>query len=378
MKSKILQSCLVAAGILLTVNPLFVSANEKNPAVRQSQETIAKLEKTIKDAETKKDTKSGLVISNKSLLSKLLEEKSLKETEVENQTQATENLENEKEKLVKQVNSLKVESGKIFIKQTKRLEFLDKEGVVGKFSESDSVGDFLTAATDIVTNKDSKLEELSNEKEKLDQKIDELTKETSKVSDELEEENVKLANLQSDLNTIKKSEESKNKTIKETNESIDKLTKEIEENKKSIEDEKKKIEQEKNSEIVVPGKGFISSHFGWRDSPLGWGPEFHTGMDIAGSGPIVSMLPGKVTEAGWREGYGNVVFVDHGIVNGKHLSSVYAHLESINVSAGQELSKGQQVGIMGSTGYSTGVHLHWEIKEDGKHVDPYTYYQKVV
>ena len=111
--------------------------------------------------------------------------------------------------------------------------------------------------------------------------------------------------------------------------------------------------------------GAITSGFGPR-----WG-RMHEGLDIAGSSgtPIAAAATGTVISAGWSGGYGQLVVLDHG--NG--LSTAYAHLSSISVSIGQTVPQGSAVGGMGTTGNSTGVHLHFEVRVNGGAVDPLGY-----
>ena len=76
---------------------------------------------------------------------------------------------------------------------------------------------------------------------------------------------------------------------------------------------------------------------------------------------------------GWYGGYGKVVIIDHGQYNGKAISTLYAHLSSYNVSVGQKISQGQKIGNAGSTGYSTGPHLHFEVRVRGQVQNPLNY-----
>lgn len=113
---------------------------------------------------------------------------------------------------------------------------------------------------------------------------------------------------------------------------------------------------------VWPTTGELSSPFGPR-----WG-RMHEGMDIADrSGtPIVAALPGTVSFAGWYGGYGNLVRIDHG--NG--LETRYGHMRAIGVSVGQAVAAGDQLGEMGTTGSSTGTHLHFEVRLAGTPYNP--------
>ncbi len=117
-----------------------------------------------------------------------------------------------------------------------------------------------------------------------------------------------------------------------------------------------------------PVTGTITSPFGWRSNPFGGSPEFHQGLDIAApSGTTVTAAAGgSVIMAQWYGGYGNYILIDHG----GGYSTGYGHLSAIYVSNGQSVKRGQAIGAVGSTGASTGPHLHFEVRIDGKPVDP--------
>jgi murein DD-endopeptidase MepM/ murein hydrolase activator NlpD len=117
-----------------------------------------------------------------------------------------------------------------------------------------------------------------------------------------------------------------------------------------------------------PVTGTITSPFGWRSNPFGGSPEFHQGLDIAApSGTTVTAAAGgTVIMAQWYGGYGNYILIDHG----GGYSTGYGHLSAIYVSQGQSVSRGQAIGAVGSTGVSTGPHLHFEVRINGKPVDP--------
>ncbi|MCT4783301.1 MULTISPECIES: murein hydrolase activator EnvC family protein [Exiguobacterium] len=113
-----------------------------------------------------------------------------------------------------------------------------------------------------------------------------------------------------------------------------------------------------------PASGRLSQ--GWGAASGANGYTFHNGIDIAGpvGTPIHAAQTGTVTTAGWGGAYGNHVIVTH-VLNGQVWTTVYAHLSSVSVSAGQRVTQGQNIGAMGSTGNSTGSHLHFEIHRGG-------------
>ena len=111
-----------------------------------------------------------------------------------------------------------------------------------------------------------------------------------------------------------------------------------------------------------PASGSFTSSFGYRTHPIHGGQRLHAGVDIAASAgtPISAAGDGVVFRAGWHSSYGNHVMITHSM-NGKTYTTVYAHMSSINASVGQVVNKGQGIGKMGTTGSSTGVHLHFEL-----------------
>ncbi|MBQ8460179.1 peptidoglycan DD-metalloendopeptidase family protein [bacterium] len=149
-----------------------------------------------------------------------------------------------------------------------------------------------------------------------------------------------------------------------------------------IESLTKKNSQPGSSQVIVSSAGFIkpiqgpiTSPFGWRTHPIFKSRIFHSGIDIGGpnGGAIRASNDGKVIYAGWYGGYGKVVILDHGVVNGKPITTLYGHMSAINVSNGQRVTKGQTIGREGSTGYSTGPHCHFEVRVNGKPTNPLSY-----
>lgn len=115
--------------------------------------------------------------------------------------------------------------------------------------------------------------------------------------------------------------------------------------------------------------GKINNEFGFRRNPFGGRSyEFHAGMDIDGEKGDTVLAPanGVVTKAGWQGGYGNMIEIDHG--NG--LTTRYGHLSKIEIQVGDPIQRGQLIGLIGSTGRSTGPHLHYELRLHDKSINP--------
>lgn len=128
-------------------------------------------------------------------------------------------------------------------------------------------------------------------------------------------------------------------------------------------------------EIFISGRpitrGWLSSYFGVRKDPFTGMPATHKGLDFAGEdgGAVVVTGSGVVTWADSRFGYGNLVEVDHG----DGIITRYGHNKALLVSAGDIVTKGQKIALMGSTGRSTGPHVHYEVIKNGKRIDPLPY-----
>lgn len=132
--------------------------------------------------------------------------------------------------------------------------------------------------------------------------------------------------------------------------------------------------ENKRTPSGMPAPGYVSSRFGARSDPFGGGRAHHAGIDIdANTGdPVTAAAEGVVSFSGWRSGYGNVVEIDHG--NG--YKTLYAHNQANLVKVGDVVRSGQQIAKVGSTGRSTGSHLHFEVTLNGRQVNPRNYLDK--
>lgn len=123
--------------------------------------------------------------------------------------------------------------------------------------------------------------------------------------------------------------------------------------------------------FLRPGVGVITDEYGPRINPVTGERGFHTGVDLgdAYGAPVKAAKSGTVDYSGWISGYGNTIIINHG--NG--VQTLYAHNSELLVDVGQTISRGQTIAKVGSTGMSTGPHIHWEIRINGQHVSPMGY-----
>jgi murein DD-endopeptidase MepM/ murein hydrolase activator NlpD len=148
----------------------------------------------------------------------------------------------------------------------------------------------------------------------------------------------------------------------------------------AVEAYKKEIAERTRREMLSripdlwPVRGSLSSTFGYRSHPVTGGWCFHSGVDITApyGTPIYSTAAGIVTFASYRGGFGNTVIIDHG--NG--ITTLYGHCSSLNVRAGRFVRKGDLIAFVGSSGTSTGCHVHYEVARGGGAVDPMAYMRK--
>ncbi len=122
---------------------------------------------------------------------------------------------------------------------------------------------------------------------------------------------------------------------------------------------------------IWPVQGWVTSGYGYRQNPFSGRREMHEGMDIVAprGTPIVATADGKVVFAGWKAGYGRTVEIDHGW----GIRTFYAHCQTIKVSPGQQVKRGQVIATIGSSGVTTGNHLHYGVQLNNKWVNPADY-----
>ncbi|MDD2402643.1 MAG: peptidoglycan DD-metalloendopeptidase family protein, partial [Clostridia bacterium] len=214
------------------------------------------------------------------------------------------------------------------------------------------------------------------------------TKENISIVDGKKQQTLKkqqiLAALKEDQNDKKRKlaiassrQEGLYKTIKSDKVQAEKAVKDLEQQSLNIAAEIRRQTGDTSylgsGKLAWPTPGFkrITSEFGWRIHPITKKRSMHTGTDIAANygTNIVAAESGTVMEVAWRGGYGRIVMVDHG----GGIVTLYAHTSKSLVKPGQVVKKGQAIAKIGTTGWSTGPHLHFEVRENGNPVNPMTY-----
>ncbi|HHU39892.1 MAG TPA: M23 family metallopeptidase, partial [Propionibacterium sp.] len=136
------------------------------------------------------------------------------------------------------------------------------------------------------------------------------------------------------------------------------------------------------AQMILSPQGFIRPLLARPGSPFGprfhpilkyWRPHNGNDWGAACGVPLYAAQSGTVVKAGWQGGFGNYVIIDHGVIGGKSVMTGYAHQQKMVVRAGQRVEMGQHIGYVGTTGLSTGCHLHLQVYENGTPVDPMRY-----
>jgi murein DD-endopeptidase MepM/ murein hydrolase activator NlpD len=165
------------------------------------------------------------------------------------------------------------------------------------------------------------------------------------------------------------------KMIHAMHQSLDDLESDIEQRKENNEELAKFLDDQKmllaSTPSIWPTKGWLSSRFGYRTCPFSKKKEFHRGIDISvrSGSPILSPANGMVIFNGWKRGYGRVIIMKHA----KGFKTKYAHLKKSLVKKGQHIKKGTKIGMVGSSGRTTGPHLHYEVHLNNAPVNPLRY-----
>lgn len=260
----------------------------------------------------------------------------------------------------------------------KRVRVMYENGNVGYLAvllDSTSFGDFISRADflrKIVSFDSQLLKNMKNYRDSVEEKKGQLQSE--------QDQKEKLKNdISQKKEQVELSKGEKEKALKELLSDLKELERQEDKLLEQANEIGKKIvalqskSQYVGGQIGWPAPGYykITSYYGYRTHPVLKKKKLHTGIDISvpRNSDVVAGNAGKVIYSGYYGSYGNAVIIDHG---GK-ISTLYAHNNKLLVKEGAEVKKGQVIAKSGSTGLSTGPHLHFEVRENGQHVDPLKY-----
>lgn len=333
--------------------------------LQEKREQLSDLEKEKAAAEQEKEN-----------LSQELEEIVADMAEIKDQIEAKEaELEKKEEELIQ----AQIDENDQYESMKKRIKYMYENGS-GQFIEvlfeAKNITDFLNKAEYISTISDYDRDMLKE--------FQDIVAEVEAQEQQLQKEYDEIEGMQNEL--IEK-QETVETLISEKDSEIDEMSEELQELKEAVATAERKQRERASSysnsagASVVSGNGMfthpcpgytrISSYFGWREQPLPGASTNHKGMDFAAptGTPIYAAAAGTVTSAGYSGNAGNLIIINHG--NG--LQTYYMHCHKIYVKAGQKVSKGQNIAIVGTTGNSTGPHLHFQVMSGGTPVNPQNY-----
>lgn len=390
-KLRVIAAVIVSCSLMSST----VIADDLSDAKSKSKEIQTQIENNkakVAELEENRDNILSEISSLSSEMDKLYSEVNQLNSQISQSTKKIEELEQRSKELKEELEANKDLMNKRLRvlyknKGTSYLEILlNAEGFSDFFAKLDTISTLISFNNDVI-------DEFRANQEELDKNIEASTQEKKILESAKATVDANLA----DLNAKK---EEKNKLMAKAEEelgSAEKLLAQNEAESKEILASIKAMEEAANrpsrgnsgsqsnsssgsssSQVSTNGmysitgtRYAITSPFGYRTSPISGKQEFHNGIDIGApyGAPVYSLKSGTVTYAGVMNGYGNVVVVNHG-----DISTLYAHNSSISVSVGQTVSGGQQLANVGSTGWATGPHIHFEVIKDGVRINSAPYY----
>lgn len=362
--------CLVLAFVLLTSTVLAASTKDKlnstKNEIKDIQSQINKNEQAQKNTLSEINSLDSSIVTTERQIDNIESEIDKLEEKIENteenievaQEQYDEKYELRKNRVVAYYKNGSVSLQDIVDKAESSLDRIVMQKIVNNVTEYDS----------------KMMEELENEKAYLEEQKNTLEEDSLRCADLKKDLEIKLANLNDTvkvrtqyLSKLEKDHSALEKAEKELNAEADRLTKEL-----AAQASNSKTSTYKGGKMTwpLPGHYVITSKFGNRLHPVLKKYSLHTGVDIAGSGcngdPVVAAAAGTVIKATYSKAYGNYVVIDHG----GGITTLYAHSSKLVVKAGDKVSAGQEIMKVGTTGYSTGPHLHFEVRKNGTYLNP--------
>lgn len=403
MRKNILKTICLCLIMVMALTALFVgdvgaaTKSELQNEISKLEQESKKLEAEIKDLQGK--------INKQSALKSAIERKMANVQSQINACNRQINLINSKiaeNKAEIKKNEEQIAADKLAFKRRLRAIYMSNSGGnIQVLLGAEDFSDFLQLSqlTASVSAHDKKMiEELVAEIKKIEEKQKEnkkLLEEQVAVKEQINKKKAELAKEESQIQSVISSIKKDQNQVKDENAEVEKELKQMQKQLNAI----LNASGNKDTSVVYDGADFlwptptvnrISSYYGWR-----WG-KMHNGVDIANGNcwgdKIVAIADGVVTTYSnscthnygkkpartcCGTGYGNYVTINHGTKDGKTYVAYYAHMASITVSLGSKVKKGDIIGYVGSTGRSTGAHLHFGLSVNGSWVNPMNYYKKV-
>lgn len=350
---------------------------EKYARLQEEIKTISSEIESAKDSEAAAVTRQANLVAQKKLLEDAIATKKELITQTETDLAA-------KEDEIAQTRQVILENDTLFQERLVALYKMNNSNAIVQMLSVDNLADFITVTdsmkrisqhdTDLLNNLQAQRELLETQQAEIDASLSQI--EADKA--DLERDTASLANsivqANSAITAAQAAQESGQAELEETKAAALKASQEMEAAAKAA---AAKGSQKGDGSTYsgglmqwpAPNHSTITCYFGAPDP----GGVAHRGMDISGNhrtgDPIVAAADGKVITAGWHNSYGNYVVIDHGGA----IQTLYGHCSALYVSAGDTVSKGDTIAAIGSTGYSTGPHLHFEVRVSGTAVDPLPY-----
>ena len=355
---KIISTALICSMLFSASSTIYINAESTESKLKANQEQQDELDKKITDLNDKTEK---------------IEEK------INQANERIEKINSESEKIKKEIKQLEEDITSNEESLGQRLKVINNNYTLGYLKvilSSNSISDFLNnvyIVQEVVEQDKQMLKELESDKKEIEEKketLDKNIKEEKVIKDELVKDKESLEEDKAELEKLKQE-------LVEEEETLEKELQEIaaqaakDSNESASNDSTNSNAVISNGSWPVPGYSRISSPFGYRIHPVLGVNKLHTGIDIpAPTGTsAVAVASGTVIYSGYQGSYGNTVMIRHD--NG--LVSLYAHNSALVVNVGDRVEKGQVVTKIGSTGRSTGPHLHFEIRVNGTPQNPLNY-----
>lgn len=377
MITRIRNRIIVVSLILVLALGIPVGANELNDAIHRQQQ----IEKEQSRAQGQLRSLTNQADALEKQIQQLTSEIAWAEQDLAKKEAAYAKAQDDVKKVQKEVEDKEEELESRQEALRKRVKTIYEEGELSYLEvlfQSTDISDFISRMeymSYLVENDQTLLADIRVQKKQLDEKKKELTARMDEAK-QLKEQAV-AAN--SYLNNKKAQKEVALVENEKYQEQLLVQIEKLEKDSKALEEKIRQLQAQNtgiNGHIGIwptPGYWYITSPFGYRVHPITRQYKLHTGVDIGApyGAKIAAAGAGIVIFSGWYGAYGNAVIIDHG--NG--LSTLHGHMSSRAVKYGQSVVPGQTIGYVGSTGWSTGAHLHFEVRKNGSPINPMQFYK---